>query len=242
MNKSDLALLRPEDFTDRDVLVEDILAWFDACDSYWYHSGDRADPHVVLTSGKHSNGFFDCLGVLENINLSEILASQLARKIRRIIGQEKIHWVIGSPMAGITFAYATAKALGAEKMFFTEKNPAGEGMLWRRRTIPEGAIVLQIEELITTAKTVNSVRQAVEIGNKYPVTWLPLIGVLVHRPDHLPLDFYGNFYGNRRVVPLVEKEVWAEFPDTCPLCALGSECITEPKKRENWARLTKKNY
>lgn len=234
MNLSDLLDLKPCDFKDRDISAYEILSWFDACDAYWMHSGNPSDPHAELTSGMCSNGFFDCLRVLKYVNLSEILANELACRIRSAIGDQKVDWVIGSPMAGITFGYAVARALGASIFMFTEKDPAKKGkMLWNRLAIPEGDTVLQIEELTTTSKTLNAVQEAVDIGNPNPVNWLPFIGILVHRPPELPV----NYYGSRKVVALIKKEIWAVEPSECQLCKAGS---VRYRPKTHWRELTGK--
>lgn len=232
MNLIDLFGLKPEGFRDRDVSVEEILSWFDACDAYWMHGGNANDPHAELTSGMCSNGFFDCLRILKHVNLSEILANQLARKIKDAIGDQKVDWVIASPMAGITFGHDVARALGVPIFMFTEKDPDQKGkMLWNRMVIPEGKTVLQIEELTTTSKTLNAVQKAVDSGNPNPVNWLPYIGIFVHRPPKLPVDYYGD----RKVVPLIEKAIWAVDPSECQLCKCGS---VKYRPKTHWRELT----
>lgn len=228
-----LSALNPETFKNIDVGLKPILEWFDICDAVWVHDGDPVNPHAELTSGKCSNAFFDCLRVLKFVNLSEILANQLARKIRRVIGDTKIDWVIGSPMAGITFAHDVARAIGAPISAFVEKDPSDpDNPLWKRMVIPEGANVLQVEELITTSKTLNAVQTAINGSNSNSVNWLPVIGVLVHRPPKLPITYYGD----RQVVPLIEQEVWAvDYP--CGLCEKGS---IPYRPKTHWAELTGK--
>ena len=106
-------------------------------------------------------------------------------------------------------------------------------MLWNRETIPESANVLQIEELITTSFTVNKVKEAIEKENQFPVNFVPVIGVLVHRPPELPITHYGD----REVVFLIEKRVWAVDQEECGLCKKGSKRY---KPKDNWAKLTGK--
>ena len=237
MNKpetlEELLALDPEEFRNITVFQAEILRWFELCDAAWYHSGNPKDPHAELTSGLCSNGFFDCLRVLKYINLSDILAHQLAREIRVAIGNQQIDWVIGSPMAGITFAHDVARALGAPINMFVEKDPNNPGeMLWNRTVIPEGANVLQVEELTTTAKTLDAVQRAVDQGNPYPVNWIPRIGILVHRPPSSV-----DYYGEREVISLIEKEVWAVPRDKCLLCEAGSKRV---RPKTHWKELTGK--
>lgn len=222
-------------FIDKDLSEEQILQWFDLCDAAWVHDGNPQKPHAELTSGKCSNGFFDCNRVLKYPRFNKILAFHIARKLRTNgLIKANVDWVIGSPYAGITISYDVADFFNAIHAF-PEKDPSdpkGKKMIWRRLVIPKGAKVLQIEELITTSGTFQEVRRAVEEGNSEPIEFLPEIGVLVHRPPKLPAD-----YNNRKVIALLEKEVWAVEPDECPLCRAGSKRL---KPKANWAELTGK--
>lgn len=222
----------PRDYERKDLDEEIILKWFDKCDAYWIHDGDPKKPHAELTSGKCSNGFFDCMRVLKYPRLTEILADQLAKKLRAE-GIEDVDWVIGSPYAAITFSFEVAHALGAIHGF-TEKDPTPDNpkkMAWRRITIPKDANVLQVEELITTSGTFKEVRRAVEEGNPEPVNFLPVVGALIHRPPKLSAD-----YGDRKVIALIEKEVWAVDPP-CDLCKKGSKRL---RPKTHWKELTGK--
>ncbi|MBL7142457.1 MAG: hypothetical protein ISS83_02290 [Candidatus Pacebacteria bacterium] len=212
---------------------DEILYWFDLCDAAWIHDGDPKKPHAELTSGMCSNGFFDCMRVLKYPNLAEILAKQLAKELKNQ-GISTPDWVIGSAYATITFSYEVAKAFGAVHGF-VEKDPVdlkGKNMLWARMKIPAGAKVLQIEELITTSGTMTEVRRAVEEGNGEPVNFLPIVGALVHRPPKLPAD-----YGDRKVIAVIEKEIWAVYPKDCPLCKAGSQRY---RPKTHWLELTGK--
>jgi|SRR5680860_195587 len=229
----DLLNLNPKDFENIPIPEEEIIRWFELCNAAWYHSGNPEDPHAELTSGYCSNGFFDCLRVLKYTNLSDILANQLARKIRDFIGDQQVDWVIGSPMAGITFAHDVARDLGAKVNLFVEKDFDNPGkMLWNRMSIPKDDFVLQIEELTTTAKTLDAVQEGVNQGNSNEVQWLSLVGILVHRPPSSV-----QYYGERKVIALIEKEVWAVAQDKCYLCDEGSDRF---RPKSNWDKLNKK--
>jgi hypothetical protein len=146
--------------------------------------------------------------------------------------------VIGSPYAGITFSYEVAKAFRATHGF-TEKDPSDpkkKRMLWKRFNIPAKSKVLQVEELITTSGTFKAVRRAIIEGNSEPVNFLPVVGVLIHRPPKLPVHYEIN--GEKiKIVPLVEKLMWAVDPSKCSLCRASSIRLS-PKN--HWAELTGK--
>ncbi len=233
-----LALVdNPRNYDDKVLSPEEVLSIFDPCDAGWMHDGNPKSPHAELTSGKCSNGFFDCLRVLRHPNFCEILGLQLAKKIKKELkklGIELIDWVIGSPYADITFSYEVAKFFKAIHAF-TEKDPSDpkeKRMVWRRMTIPKRAAVLQIEELITTSGTFQEVRRAVREGNSEPVNFLPVVGTLIHRPHKLPVDYNGT-----TVVSLIERQIWAVEQKDCSLCAAGSPRY---RPKTHWRELTGK--
>ena len=212
-----------------------ILEWFSYADAYWMLEGKAGpnNPHAELSSGKCSNGYFNCPELLKHPNICEILGHQLAQKLLQK-GIDNVDWVISSAYSAITFGHEVAKQLGAV-FANVEKDPADpkkKRMLWQRMTIPEGANVLQIEELITTSDTFREVRRAVKQGNAEPVNFLPIVGTLVHRPPKLPAN-----YGDCKVIALIEKEIWAVEPK-CPLCKAGSPRY-QPKT--HWKELTGKS-
>lgn len=236
MEKIDLRKIDPR-FYDGSVLnPEDILRWFDAADACWAYEGEPSPdkPHVELTSGLCSDGFFDCLRVLCYPNIAEILGRQAVMRWRGVMFSERVDWVVSSSYAAITFGYEVAKALPGAKFMMVEKDEANpKGMVWRRMNIPAGQSVLQAEELITTSGTFQEVMRAVKEGNSdKPVLFFLPVLALIHRPPKLPVD-----YGGRKVVALVEKEVHNFKPEECPYCKVGS-----PKYRAktHWEELTGK--
>lgn len=239
-NAREILQIDPRYYDGKRLSQEEILYFFDLCDAAWLHDGDPKKPHAELTSGLCSNGFFDCQRVLEYPNLNEILARQLARKLKGSSGVWQIDWVIGSSYAAITFSYEVARALGAIHGF-VEKDPTDldkKRMFWQRRQIPAGAKVIQVEELITTAGTMMEVRRAVEEGNSEPVKFLPIVGALVHRPPKLrTINSIRISYGDRRMIALIEQEIWVTEPKDCPLCKAGSPRY---RPKTHWEELTGK--
>lgn len=221
----------PEYYRDKVLSQEDILKWFDIYESGWVHDGNIKSPHVELSGGKCSGGYFNCRKLFSrNPLLCEIFAGQLVR----VLEESKIDkpdWVVGSSYSAITISYEVAKKLNVSHEF-TEKDPKDpKKQIWKDN-IPKEAKVLQIEELITTLETTIKVRRAVEQSNLEPVEFLPIVGTVIHRPAKLPI-----VYDEIQVLPLVEIEVWAVEQKDCPLCAVGSPRY---KPKANWAKLTGK--
>lgn len=224
----------PAEYETVELEEEEIFSWFEICGAGWVRDNDPQKPHAQLTSGKCSNGYFNCPEVLKYPNLCEILAKQLVGKVKEEINPDEIDWVIGSAYSAITFSYKIAEIMGKIHGFVEKdsSDPNGKRMIWQRMKIPAGSNVLQIEELITTAGTMREVQRAIEQGNGEPVNFLPVVGTLVHRPPKLPVD-----YGERKIIALLEKEIWAVEPAECPLCKAGSPRY---RPKTHWKELTGK--
>lgn len=235
MEKIDLRALDPRDYRKQVMTPSQVLALFENEDACWFYQGEPCSerPHAELTSGLCSNGFIDCLRVLRYPNIAEVLGFQLARLLRDM--KVRPDWVVSSAYAAITFGHEVAKAMKAIFMLAEKdpQDPQAKRMVWRRMTIPTGARVLQVEELITTSGTFQEVRRAVEEGNaEKPVVFISDVGALVHRPPKLPIE-----YGDRRVIALIEREIQAFKPEECPYCKIGS---TRYRPKTHWRELTGK--
>ncbi len=241
MRKIDLRLIDPRDYDYKIVTPEEIISWFANEDAFWAYEGNPSPQkaHAELVSGLCSDGFFDCLLVLRYSNIAEILGRQLARRLIQNgwLSPRKIDWVVSSAYAAITFGHEVAKGLNAIFMN-TEKDPKDpKKQIWQRMTIPAGAPVFQVEELITTSGTFQEVERAVNEGNKETVLFWSPVGALVHRPPKLPTVYEGKYGRGRQVVALVEKEIRVYKPEECPYCAVGSPRY---RPKTHWAELTGK--
>jgi orotidine-5'-phosphate decarboxylase len=197
----------------------------------WTFRGSPGEPHALLASGKHSDGYINLNAVLQSPALCETFAEQLATKLRaQGITKETVDVVVSSSYAAIVFGYAVAKQLGVD-FIFTEKLE-NQQIFGERFVLAPGARILQVEELITTLKTAKGVKDAV-LNNNPEAKFVQLDGktvvaTVIHRPDKLPIT-----YEDYTVVALIEKEIHAWDPDGCPLCKNGSEPL---KPKQNWQR------
>lgn len=219
-------------------MQDEVLALYREHGALWLfdYKGDPKAPHALLTSGKHSDGYVNSTPVLQQPKLVEQLVAKLviSRRVRGVLAS-KIDWVVGSPYAAITFSYKLAEMLEAQHGF-AEKNPLYDGVpsqsprfLWRRFEIPDGATVLQCEELVTTLGTALDVRKAIELENPHRVTFLPSIACGIYRPRKLPA-------GQTDVIALAAIEIQSWEPEECPLCKHGSSAL-HPKK--HWGKFVK---
>ncbi len=232
----DLRSMNPTNFRRFVLSQEEILEMLSVAGAGWLHNGDPGMAHAELSSGACSNGFFYCRKLLCLPNVTEILAHQLCMKIARALGDSfsgKFDAVVGSPYSSITLSYEVAKYF-AVLHGIPEKDPndpKGKKMVWKEE-FPAGTRVLRVEELITTTGSTNETTVAIQTSNPNPVSFLPIVGALVHRPPKLPIDCW-----NMRIVALVEKEIWSVPQDQCDLCRQGSVRV---KPKANWSLLVGK--
>lgn len=213
---------------------DDVTHVLKLTDCFWIHSGKPEDPHAILTGGKCSNGFINVLVALSYTPICDLLGAMIARKIEAEypeLGGQKT-WVAGSAYAALDISHSVALHLGARHLQL-EKGPDGDQVCQRFQVAPDETVV-QVEELMTTLKTTNAVRQAIIKNNKTPIRFAPFVTTLVHRsPDE---EFEG---GSILRLAHYDIETW-DTVDVCPLCKGGSERIIPKIPDENWLRLTGK--
>ncbi len=91
---------------------------FSKLGALWIHDGIQSHPHALLTSGKHSSGFFNATKVVENPKILERACAELSIKVSTFMGGPLPEVVVGSAFGAITIAHECTKSLGA-KMAFT---------------------------------------------------------------------------------------------------------------------------
>ncbi len=194
----------------------------------WRYSGNPKSPHVSLRSGLHSDGFIDTLQYLSVVPSLVEASSHLASKIRQVIGNLKIDWVIGSPMAGVQFAAMVGMHIGSRRVGFTEKGKTPTDLICRFDMEP-GSMVLLIEEMSTTGATPQRGIDAVLAQNP-GVEIIPYVGAFLTRCGRITPELRSAEF-----IPLIDLSnfdvgfhTWE--PSECPLCASGSRVMGNIKK------------
>jgi orotate phosphoribosyltransferase len=109
-------------------------------------AGALLEGHFILSSGRRSSVFLQKMFVFQDPARTEKLCRALAEKARETFGEIDI---VASPaLGGIVPGYETARWLGAKAIFVEREN--GVFALRRGFTIPKGARVLMVEDIITT--------------------------------------------------------------------------------------------
>jgi orotate phosphoribosyltransferase len=112
------------------------------------------EGHFILSSGRHSDRYFQCARLLQYADKAAMALSPVADMIRSDIstGKLKLNVIVGPAMGGIIVAYELGRQLGLPALF-TERDDTGKMMLRRGFTVFQGQRVLIAEDVVTTGKS-----------------------------------------------------------------------------------------
>ena len=117
-------------------------------------TGALLDGHFVLTSGRHSDTYFQCAKVLQYPEYLTLFGRIIADHFE----DDKIDTVISPAIGGIVVGTDVGRQLGV-KTIFTERK---EGIMKLRRgfEIEKGERILIVEDVLTTG---GSIKEVIEI-------------------------------------------------------------------------------
>ena len=171
-------------------------------------TGLMLEGHFLLTSGRHSNRYMQCAKLFQYPEYSDMICKDLAD---RFAGQ-KIDMVVGPAVGGIIMSYEMARQFKVPNIFAEREN--GAMTLRRGFSIPEGAKVLVVEDVVTTGGSVREVMDIVAEAKAEVVG----VCVVVDRSGG-KIDFGVPFEA------AYETEIQSYEPSQCPLCEQGLELV-----------------
>lgn len=179
-------------------------------------TGAYLKGHFRLTSGRHSDRYFEKFKVLQHPKYAERLCAELARRFSDV----EVDVVIGPAVGAIIIAYEVARHLQARAIFAERED--GKMRLRRGFEIEPGERVLIVEDVITTG---GSVREVIELVESTEGS-IQGVGLLMDRSG-------GTINLGYRLEALVASEIVSYMPDDCPLCEEGVP-ITQRGSRNLW--------
>jgi orotate phosphoribosyltransferase len=173
------------------------------------------EGHFLLTSGRHSNQYFQCAKVLQYPEFTSQICELIANNFRNY----EIDTVIAPAMGGIIVGYDVAKHLNKKSIFTERENK--EMTLRRGFTLSKGERVLICEDVVTTG---GSVKEVIEIVKKFEAM---VVGVasIVDRSNG-KVDFGFPFFS------ALKLDVVSYEPNDCVICKEGKLALVKPGSRK----------
>lgn len=164
-------------------------------------TGALLKGHFLLTSGRHSNIYFQCAKVLQYPEYTELVCSKIAEHFKDV----QIDTVISPAIGGIIVGQEVARLLN-KKSIFAERE---DKILSLRRgfAIEPGERVLVCEDVVTTGGSVFEVIDIVQKSGGIVAG----VGFIVDRSNG-KVNFGFNQFST------VKLEAVSYAPDECPLC------------------------
>ena len=235
--------LSVEDIGDRPLTYEEFMHIAKTLGAMWTYDyqaagGGKPGMHAELKSGLHSDIFFVSRILLEPPNILDIMAHQVAMKIRNELGTSFVpDHIFGIPDGAKVLGDKVAEILGI---------PAGlmekvDGKLVLRTPIQPGEMVLFVEDFFT--RGTGYCEAVAELFRVQPLALLAFIDpVILNRgnSETAIVDAHNqNWY--YRVLSVVKHQANDWDPLVyCKLCEeYGSVAIKPKATDENWARINK---
>ncbi len=186
-------------------------------------SGALLEGHFILSSGNHSNRYLQSAKVLEDPKRAELLASELAKMIQE--SGIEIDTVCAPAMGGVLAGYELARSLGTRSIFVERK----EGSMELRRgfEVSKGEKILICEDIITTGGSAMEAAAIIEELGAEVVAFAALAnrGFCQREGSDIEAKVECKLPQNIAFFALEDFEFAMYSPESCPLCAEGSQAV-----------------
>ena len=168
--------------------------------------------HFCLTSGLHSDIYFQFAKLYQYPDIVEKIAKKLAETLKEV----EFDTIVAPAIGALIIGYETAKQSGKRNLFVERKD--GVMQLRRGYQLSKGEKIVIIEDVITTAKTI---KETIEATKEYGVE-VAAVGCIVDRTC-------GKTGLNIKSLMQIEPVTYE--PENCPLCKQGLPLV-KPGSRE----------
>lgn len=168
--------------------------------------------HFCLTSGLHSDIYFQCAKLYQYPDITEILGKKLAENLADI----EFDTIVAPAIGAVIIGYETAKQAKKRNLFVERKD--GVMQLRRGYSLKQGERVVIIEDVITTARTIRETEAAIKDFGCNIVA----VGCIVDRTKGLT---------EYNIKSLLQIDPVTYEPENCPLCEKGIPLV-KPGSRE----------
>ena len=164
--------------------------------------------HFCLTSGLHSDTYFQCAKLYQYPDIVETLARELAQKLSSI----DFDTIVAPAIGAVIFGYEVARQTKKRNLFVERKD--GIMQLRRGYSLKKGEKIVIIEDVITTARTIFETKEALK---EFEVD-VQGVGCIVDRTQ-------GKLENEFKIYSLLQSSPVTYKPEECPLCKQGIELV-----------------
>lgn len=191
--------------------------------AFWVHNGNPKNPHACLTSGNHSNGYFN-YKIAKRAELLHDMCLDLVAGIPSLMVSPP-HIVIGCGESVDLIAKKIGSLLGARSSFAKKTIENGVGKMVLSGNVCVGMNVLLVDDVFTTGKTLRNTAAVVRAG-----------GASIVKTSLMFLNRSNiDEFDGQRIFALINYPMNIWTPNECPLCQSGSVAL---RPRDNWKKLT----
>ena len=171
-------------------------------------SGALLEGHFRLSSGLHSDRYFQSALVLQYPEFAGALGEALASRVSHLQATA----ILSPALGGIVIGQEVGRALGVRAMFAERVD--GKLTLRRGFTLSPADRVVVVEDVVTTG---GSTRETIDVANAAGATVSGAAALVDRSGDgaNVPVPLFS----------LIEMKVPTYDPDSCPLCASGSPVV-----------------
>ncbi|KAA3635296.1 MAG: orotate phosphoribosyltransferase [Calditrichaeota bacterium] len=160
------------------------------------------EGHFKLTSGKHSDIYYEKFTLLKQPAICTKICAQMSENLKQY--QPEI--IVGPTTGGIIIAYDVARYLGRDAIY-AEAAENGGREFKRGFSLEKGQKVAIVDDVLTTGR---SVFEVIDLVNKYEAEIVGL-GLMLDRSNGNVSFDYPYF-----ALTTVKANAWE--PEDCPLC------------------------
>ncbi|RME27091.1 MAG: orotate phosphoribosyltransferase [Candidatus Zixiibacteriota bacterium] len=177
-------------------------------------SGALLHGHFKLTSGRHSDVYYEKFTLLKNPRICTQICQEMAAGLR----EAKPDVVVGPTLGGVIIAYDVARYLGVEALY---AEPGESGRVFRRgSTLQPGQKVAIVDDVLTTGR---SLQEVIALVNSCQAEIVGIALMLDRSGGKVPIDY------PLRALATVAADSWE--PSECPLCAKGEPLTQRGSRR-----------
>lgn len=186
---------------------EEVLKLFERAGAY-------LRGHFLLTSGRHSDVYFEKFALLQQ---PEVMG-ELCRRLAAHFKIRQVETVLGPTLGGVIIAYELARQLECRAVY--AESDGDRRVLKRGFKIEPGERVLLCDDILTTGR---SVREIITLAEECEAEILG-VGMLLDRSG-------GEITFDYPLYTLAQVKASAWEPSECPLCAEGVDLVQRGSRK-----------